>query len=263
MIGTGIFLCLAAFLTGLIDSVAGGGGLIMVPALLVAGLPTQTALGVNKFVGTLGTSAALMNFARSGLVLWRPARVGIPFALIGAAVGSRCVLAFDSATAGKIVIALLPFAALATLLPRRHVASREEISARALYALTPLICLGVGFYDGFFGPGAGSFYILAFHFITRMDLIRASATAKVLNLASNAGAFVVFLLNGQVLFFYAVPLAVVNILGNLAGSQLAIRIGPGIVRRFLLVSLLILFGTLIWRFYLQDVFAASPAPSGS
>ena len=96
-----------------------------------------------------------------------------------------------------------------------------------------------------------------------MDLIRASATAKVLNLASNAGAFVVFLLNGQVLFFYAVPLAVVNILGNLAGSQLAIRIGPGIVRRFLLVSLLILFGTLIWRFYLQDVFAASPAPSGS
>ena len=145
MIGTGIFLCLAAFLTGLIDSVAGGGGLIMVPALLVAGLPTQTALGVNKFVGTLGTSAALMNFARSGLVLWRPALVGIPFALIGAAVGSRCVLAFDSATAGKIVIALLPFAALATLLPRRHVASREEISARALYALTPLICLGVGF----------------------------------------------------------------------------------------------------------------------
>lgn len=224
----------------------------MVPALLLAGLPTQMALGTNKFSGTLGTLAALMNFARSGLVLWRPALVGVPFALLGAAAGGKCILLIDSATAGKIVIALLPFAAVATLLPRRSGAARNVFSARALYVLTPLICFCVGFYDGFFGPGAGSFYILAFHFGLSMGLIQASATAKVFNMASNLGALVVFLINGQVFLLYAIPLTVANILGNLAGSQMAIRIGAGLVRRFLIVSLVILFATLVWRFYLSS-----------
>lgn len=252
MIATAAVLSMAGFLTGLVDSIAGGGGLIMLPALLLAGVPAQTALGTNKFVGTLGTLAALVNFARSGLVLWKPALIGIPFALAGAAVGSRCVLAFDSATAGKIVVALLPFAALATLFPRRSIAEAASVSTGALYVFTPLICCGVGFYDGFFGPGAGSFYILAFHFILRMNLIRASATAKVFNLASNVGAFVVFLLDGQVFFFYAIPLAIANILGNITGSQMAIRIGSEVVRRVLLLSLGILFATLVWRFYLGN-----------
>ena len=245
-------LSIAAFLTGLIDSVAGGGGLIMVPALLLTGLPTQTALGTNKFVSTLGTGAAMLNFARSGLVLWKPAFIGVPFALLGAAAGTKCVLFFDSATAGKIVIALLPFAAAATLIPRRARPGAETFSPLALYVLTPLICFGVGFYDGFFGPGAGSFYILAFHFGLSMNLIKASATAKVFNLASNLGAAVVFVLNAQVLFTYAVPLTIANILGNVVGSQLAIRIGPALVRRFLLFSLCILFSTLVWRFYVSE-----------
>lgn len=251
MLLTIIALTGVAFLGGVIDSIAGGGGLLTVPALLLTGTPTQMALGTNKFVGTLGTMAALVNFARSGLVLWRLAVVGIAFALIGSAAGTRAVLSFDSATAGRIVIALLPFAAAVTLIPRRSVQSKETFTTVDIWGILPIICFLVGFYDGFFGPGAGSFFILAFHFGLRMDLIRASALAKVFNLSSNIGAFAVFIWHGQMLFAYAVPMAVAGILGNLVGSQLAIHIGPTIVRRFLFLSLFILFATLIWKYYLE------------
>ena len=243
-------LCLVTFMAGLIDSIAGGGGLLRLPALLVAGVSPQEALGTNKFTGSIGTGAALLNFARKGLIPWRLALVGIPCALIGSAVGSRCILAFDSETAGKILIAMLPVAAIITLIPRRSKPSKESFSARDIHVLTPLICFAVGFYDGFFGPGTGTFFIIGFNVCLRMNLIQASALTKAFNMASNVGGLVVFLFHGDVLFLYAIPMTVADVLGNLVGSQLAIRTGPAIVRRFLILSLVILFSSLIWKSYL-------------
>ena len=108
MLLTVSILCVVTFMAGLIDSIAGGGGLLRLPALLVAGVPPQQALGTNKFVGAIGTGAAMLNFARKGLILWKLALVGVPCALLGSAAGSKCILAFDPQTAGKILIALLP-----------------------------------------------------------------------------------------------------------------------------------------------------------
>ncbi len=249
MLLTVSILCVVTFMAGLIDSIAGGGGLLRLPALLVAGVPPQQALGTNKFVGAMGTGAAMLNFARKGLILWKLALIGIPCALLGSAAGSKCILAFDTQTAGKILIALLPVAAIITLIPRRSKSCKETFSSLDVHLLTPLICFGVGFYDGFFGPGAGSFFIIAFNLCLRMNLIQASALTKVFNLSSNLGSLIVFLIHGDVLFLYAIPMTVADVLGNLTGSQLAIRTGPTIVRRFLLLSLIILFVSLIWKYY--------------
>ena len=190
----------------------------------------------------------MLNFARKGLILWKLAFIGIPCALLGSAAGSKCILAFDPQTAGKILIALLPVAAMITLIPRRSKSCRT-VSPQKTSTKPPLICFSVGFYDGFFGPGAGSFFIIAFNVCLRMNLIQASALTKVFNLSSNLGSLFVFLYHGDVLFLYAIPMTVADVLGNLAGSQLAIRTGPTIVRRFLLLSLVILFVSLIWKYY--------------
>lgn len=236
MLLTVSLLCIVTFIAGLIDSIAGGGGLLRLPAVLIAGFSPQQALGTNKFVGAIGTGAAMLNFARKGLILWKLAFIGIPCALLGSAAGSKCILAFDPQTAGKILIALLPVAAMITLIPRRSKSCKDSFTPKDVYLLTPLICFSVGFYDGFFGPGAGSFFIIAFNVCLRMNLIQASALTKVFNLSSNLGSLFVFLYHGDVLFLYAIPMTVADVLGNLAGSQLAIRTGPTIVRRFLLPS---------------------------
>ena len=232
MLLTVSLLCIVTFIAGLIDSIAGGGGLLRLPALLIAGVSPQQALGTNKFTGAIGTGAAMLNFARKGLILWKLAFIGI-----------------DPQTAGKILIALLPVAAMITLIPRRSKSCKDSFTSKDVYLLTPLICFSVGFYDGFFGPGAGSFFIIAFNVCLRMNLIQASALTKVFNLSSNLGSLFVFLYHGDVLFLYAIPMTVADVLGNLAGSQLAIRTGPTIVRRFLLLSLVILFVSLIWKYY--------------
>lgn len=250
MYNTIALLCLAAFSSGLVDSIAGGGGMIQLPAIMLTGIPTQVALGTNKFVSSLGTTCALMNFARKGLVLWKPAIIGVPFTLIGSIIGSRYIISVDSAMAAKIVLALLPFAALIMLIPHKAVPSRESFTALTLYLFTPLVAFCIGFYDGIFGPGTGTFYIIAFHFVLRMTLVPASATAKVFNLTSNIGAVAVFLWHDQVLFYYAIPMAVMNILGGIIGSQMAIHIGQKIVQKFVILSIVILFSTLLYQHFL-------------
>ena len=215
MLLTVSLLCIVTFIAGLIDSIAGGGGLLRLPALLIAGVSPQQALGTNKFTGAIGTGAAMLNFARKGLILWKLAFIGIPCALLGSAAGSKCILAFDPQTAGKILIALLPVAAMITLIPRRSKSCKDSFTSKDVYLLTPLICFSVGFYDGFFGPGAGSFFIIAFNVCLRMNLIQASALTKVFNLSSNLGSLFVFLYHGDVLFLYAIPMTVADVLGNL------------------------------------------------
>jgi hypothetical protein len=114
----------------------------------------------------------------------------------------------------------------------------------------PPICLMIGFYDGFFGPGTGSFLIIAFYLLVGLDLIHASATAKAFNLASNIGALSVFLIEGKVIFLLGLPLAIANVAGNYLGSSLAIKMGNSMVRGFLFISLSILFISLFWKYFI-------------
>jgi hypothetical protein len=247
---TELVLVAAFFAAGFIDSVAGGGGLITVPTLLLAGLPPQVALGTNKLASTCGTTVALLNFTRSGMVAWRIAGVGIVFSLIGSAVGTRAVLAFSPEAAAKVIVALLPLGIAATLFPKGNGQARTDVTSFELAAVVPVVTFAIGFYDGFFGPGTGSFLILAFHLLLGMELTRASATAKVFNLTSNAASLAVFMAGGKVLYLVGLPLAAANIAGNYLGSRLAIRKGSGVVRACLSVSLTLLLATLAWKYLL-------------
>ena len=241
------FLAAAAFFAGLIDSVAGGGGLVSLPATLLAGVPPQLALGTGKFMAAMGTTASFLTYARNGAVAWRVAAVGVCFSLAGSCLGSRAVLFMDNAVLGKVILVLLPLAALLTFMPIRG--KKENVASNAvLYTVTPLLCAGIGFYDGFFGPGTGSFMLLGLHCLLGLGLVASSGTAKAFNLASNVSSLVVFIINGKVYYFAALPMALANVAGNIVGSRLALRGGPVVIRRMLLVSLGLLFISLVWRY---------------
>jgi len=240
----------ASLAAGFVDSIAGGGGLLLVPALLLAGLPPQFALGTTKFASSFGTGAALANYVRNGKVVWKVALTGIVFTLVASWLGSRAVLGFDERFAGRLVVFLLPVAIISTLVRRPTAEPTSEPTGWKLALGVPAICAALGFYDGFFGPGTGSFLILAFSLFLGLDFVRASGTAKFFNLASNLGALAVFALHGKVVLAVGVPLALANIAGNQCGSSLALRRGAGLVRGFLLVSLAILLVSLVVKFCL-------------
>jgi uncharacterized protein len=243
-----IILSAVSFLAGFIDSIAGGGGLLLLPSLLLAGLPPQIALGTNKFASSMGTGTALFNFILKKKVVWKIAASGIAFSLIGSFIGTKTILFFNNETVGRIIIFLLPLAMLITLIPQKEQATGKEPSKFDLTVKIPTICLFIGFYDGLFGPGTGSFLIIAFYMFIGLGLVQSSATAKVFNLASNIGALIVFILGGKVIYLLGIPLAIANIAGNYFGSNLAIKKGSNTVRFFLLLSLTILMISLIWKY---------------
>lgn len=252
-LGLGILLLCsaAALIGGFIDAIAGGGGLVSIPALLVSGVPPHAALAVNKVSASSGTAVATWVFARHGLIQWKLALSGCVFSVIGTSIGSLLALHLESAFLAKILIILLPVGMCATFLPHKEDSATQVCAGPRLYFVFPLICLLIGSYDGFFGPGTGSFLIIALHWLVQIPLVRASATAKVLNLASNLGSTVVFIWHGQVIWLLAIPMICCGIIGNWLGSRLAIHVGARAVRRFLTVSLELLLVTLVWQYFIN------------
>lgn len=239
-----------SFLAGFVDSIAGGGGLLLLPPLLLAGIPPQLCLGTNKFASMLGTSAALLNFIRNEKVIWKIAVCGLLFSLSGSVLGTKAILQFDQNTTARIVIALLPFAAVTTFIPKKQLkTSVADFSKKELYVYIPVFCFIIGFYDGFFGPGTGTFLIFGFYMFLGLHLIQASAISKVFNLASNVGSFITFAYADKVLYSIGIPIALANILGGYLGSILAIRKGQNLIKIFMLIVFLILFITLIVRIW--------------
>lgn len=256
------FLCAAGFLAGFIDSVAGGGGLITLPALIAVNLPPHIALGTNKFQSMFGTTFALANFTRKAKVIWKIAVVGIPFALIGSVAGARLALVIPASVLAKIIVVLIPPLALFLFFSPslckggkgrvdREISTSSDspLQRGRLWIATPLACLIIGTYDGFLGPGTGTFLILALVFFSNISLLHASATAKTFNLASNVGAFVTFLVSGYVYLPYAMAMAGFNILGNIIGSHFAMKHGREFIQKILVVSLTLLFIYLIWKYF--------------
>jgi uncharacterized membrane protein YfcA len=233
-----------AFIAGFVDSIAGGGGLFLVPGFLLVGLPPQVALGQEKLVSTLGTLAAIRNFLVNSKMVWKVALVGVPFSLLGAYLGANLIVSIPQETVGKIILALIPFGILIFLTPKDRPVQEHVLSHGMLFTVVPLTCLVIGFYDGFFGPGTGSMFIIAFHYLLKMDLVSSSANSKTFNFASNIGALVAFVIAGKVIYLLALPLVACNILGNHLGSALAIRKGNDVVRKALVFSMLCLFASL-------------------
>ena len=236
-------IAILLFLAGFIDSIAGGGGLISLPAYLIAGVPAHMAIATNKLSSTFGTTVATLRFIREKKVLLKcalPATVG---ALLGSPVGARIALLTDESVLKIILLVILPVLALFIVFKKDFGETDRETKLPPLaYGLiSGLIGLTIGFYDGFFGPGTGTFLILVFTALLGQDLIRASSNAKIVNLTSNIAALVTFLASGKVLVVLGLIGAVFNMLGNWLGSSLAILKGSKIIKPVFIVVISLLF----------------------
>ena len=231
------------FLAGWVDSIAGGGGLLSLPAYLAAGLPPHVALGNNKFSSCFGTFFAALRYWRGNLVDVPVALAGALAALVGSFAGTRAVLAVKPDFLNVLLIILIPVIAAFTLWKKGfgEEARQGEIAPARRRALGAAAGFVIGFYDGFFGPGTGSFLIFFYTLVLRYNLVGANANTKVVNLASNIAALAVFLLHGKVLFALGIPAALAGVAGNLLGSHLVLRKGARRIRPIFLLSLGLLF----------------------
>ncbi len=242
MIDTPILL-VAAFSAGFVDAVVGGGGLIQVPALfsVMQGFMPATLLGTNKLASIFGTSAAAISYARRVRLRWNVAIPASIAAFTLAALGAYCVSRLD----GDAVRKALPFVLIAVAAYTFIKKNLGQVSALCYAGFKERLLAGVtggliGFYDGFFGPGTGSFLIFSFVRIFGLDFLTASATAKVVNVACNLAALLWFWGSGNVLWQLGLSMAVFNVLGSLLGSRLAIARGSEFVRKLFLCVVCIL-----------------------
>ncbi|WP_324646590.1 TSUP family transporter [Acinetobacter sp. MD2] len=245
-----LLLCFAALIAGYIDAVAGGAGLLLIPAMMMAGVPTQVALGQEKLVSMVGTLAAIRNFMRSRAIIWQVVPLGVVMALIGAYLGAKCILILPSTIMTLLVICLLPIGLIITLCKSRLLSqSNDRVNGEFASSklLLSLVCVSVGFYDGFFGPGTGSLFIIALFLINKFTLLNASATAKIFNFCSNFGALIAFVMAGKLLFLISLPMIAANIIGNHFGSQHTITSNGRIVQKVLIMSVGLLMMSLIFH----------------
>ena len=232
-------LVFAAFCAGVVDAIAGGGGLITVPALLAAGLPPHLALATNKGQASFGAVSSFLSFWTRGGIERERAPLGFALGFVGSLLGARVLLLIRPEPLKPIVLVLLVVAAGVVAYPRKPTTAPAR--TRSLLALAP-IALAMGFYDGFFGPGVGSLLIVSFVLVFGDSLTRASGNAKVVNLASNIAALLLFSIKGAVLWRVAAPMAAGNALGAFVGARLAVKRGDRFVRLVVLgvVTVLVL-----------------------
>ncbi len=233
-----VIVSLASLLAGLVDAIVGGGGLILVPALFATfpAAPPATLLGTNKSASVWGTSIATLQYARRVHMRWPVMLPAALAALVGSFVGAWVVTLIDPGFLRR----LLPFILLAVLLytlarkdlGRTHAPHldqrRETLLACAIGAV-------IGWYDGFFGPGTGSFFIFLFVRLLGYDFLNASAAAKLLNVATNVAAIALFAAKGHVWWHVGLVMAVANVAGSLVGTRLALKHGAGFVRGVFIV----------------------------
>lgn len=245
-----LIVCPLLFLAGLVDSIGGGGGLISLPAYLFAGLPVHMAIATNKLSSACGTSLATARFIRKGLVNFRLALPSVVAAVAGSALGTKLSLSVSETVMKYILLGVLPVAAFFVLNRKwfRDDGKHAAVADRRTWIICVISAFVIGMYDGFYGPGTGTFLIIAFTAFARMTVGSANAQAKVINLTSNITSLTVFLLNGQVLFPLGLAAAACNMAGNWVGSGLAITKGAKIVRPVILLVLALLLAKIIFNF---------------
>ncbi len=236
-----LIVCPLLFLAGFVDAIGGGGGLISLPAYLLAGLPAHQAIATNKLSSACGTSLSAVRFLRNGLINLKLAVPSVAAAFVGSSFGARFSLTVSEEMMKYILFIVLPAASLVVLNPHLFSDRTGKVNTnRRTATVCILSALIIGAYDGFYGPGTGTFLIIAFTVFAKMTVPSANAQAKAINLTSNITSLAVFLLNGQVVFLLGIAGAACNMAGNWLGSGLAITRGAKIVRPVILIVLLLL-----------------------
>ena len=235
-----VIVVIGVFLASFVDGVAGGGGIISVPTYFLAGLPAHLALGTNKLSSGIGTVVSTLRFIRGGFVNWRLAIPSVVLALYGAHLGTRLQLALDERYLKWLLLLVLPLVAFVVLRQKKLPEEPGEIAPRRQTAIVLASSLVIGAYDGFYGPGTGTFLILIYCGMAKMDLRTASGNVKLVNLASNVGALATSLMHGKVFIVLGLIGALASVGGHYLGSGLAIKDGSKIVRPVILIVLVLL-----------------------
>lgn len=226
-----LILCSAGFLAALVDSIAGGGGLISLPAYLMAGVPPHLALGTNKFSSTAASCTSSLKFAKSGKVNFEILKFITPLTLVGAALGVTSVLQIDQNFLSALVLILILCVGIYSFFSKSiGIEDMFKGINKKNMLLGALLALSLGFYDGFFGPGTGSFLIFGLISIYGFDFVKASGNAKVLNFVSNITSLVMFGLHGQINYMLGIPVAIFMILGARIGTIIALKRGSKLIK---------------------------------
>lgn len=226
-----IFLCAAGFVAAFVDAIAGGGGLISVPAFFMAGFPPHIALGTNKFAATTGSLTSSIKFITSKKVNKDILKYAVPVTFIGAVLGVKTVLLIDQSFLYPIVMILILLVGLYTLISKNIGLENnyQGITTKTLL-FAMLLGFSLGFYDGFFGPGTGSFLIFGLIYIFKFDFVHANGNAKILNFTSNIASLLTFALEGKINYQYGILVAIFMILGARLGAKAAINKGAKLIK---------------------------------
>jgi len=247
-----ILLCVAAFAAGFVDAIVGGGGLIQTPMglILLPQLPVSTVVGSLKIPAFSGTAFAAAQYVKKVTINWKLLLPMMALAMLASFAGSSLLTQMHNDFMKPVLLVVLSLVAIYTFVKKdfgQHKEKAHSPTTHIIYSL--LISLVIGFYDGFIGPGAGSFLVLAFVVLMGYDFLHASANAKMVNLATNFGSILLFVLKGKIIWAIAIPMALCNAAGGFTGAKLAINKGNKFIRIFFLI---IVTGTLIRFAY--DVF---------
>jgi uncharacterized membrane protein YfcA len=243
-----LFLSCSAVAAGLIDTLAGGGGLIALPAILAVGLPPSLALGTNKFQATFGVAMASWRFARKGHLKLRESLLGIVCCILGASIGTLSVLHINSNALAKILPILLLGVLLYTLFSPRISAEDQthRLHPRWFFIIFGLM---LGFYDGFLGPGTGSFWVVALIALLGFNLKKATMHAKLYNFTSNLVALCWFISAGKVLYLPAIMMAVGQMIGAYVGAHLVMQQGHRLIRPVFIVMVTLMLLVLAKKYW--------------
>ena len=238
-----LIVCPLVFLAGLVDAIGGGGGLISLPAYLIAGVPVHLAVATNKMSATFGTTLATFRFIKAKLVDFKLALPTIVTAFIGSYLGARLSMIVDEKVMKYILFVVLPVTAFIVLNRKLFEVEEKEgelVITRKAMILASISSLVIGVYDGFYGPGTGTFLIIALTVFCKIPMKKANGQAKLINWTTNNTSLIVFLLHGQVLLLLGIVAAICNMAGAWIGSSLVMSKGVGIVRPCIILVLILL-----------------------
>lgn len=242
-----LIVCPLCFFAGFVDAIAGGGGLISIPAYLLAGLPPHLAMGSNKLSAAMGTATATVRYFRSGHIALGCALVAAALALPGSALGTSVLNRMQDTLVLRMLVIVLPIVASIVIFRRGALSPVVKLPEGWQLPVCGVIGFVIGFYDGLVGPGTGTFLILLFTMVVGMEAITASGSAKVVNLASNVGSLVVQIRAGNVYYPLALLVGCFTLVGSFLGVKMAVRGGEQTIRRILLLVLVLLLGNMGWE----------------
>lgn len=240
---TYLIICPLVFLAGLLDSIAGGGGLISLPAYLFAGIPAMNAVATNKLSSSCGTVISNIRYIKNKSIDLFMILPTVPAAILGSSIGAQLILKIDESIIKYMLLIVLPVVAFIVLFKKNalETSSYPAISRKKQLVIAAAASFVIGMYDGFYGPGTGTFLVLILTGLAKMDIKKATGNTKCINLASNIAALTTFLLHGKVIVLLGIPAALFSILGNYIGSGLVLKNGTKIVKPIIVIVLCMLF----------------------